>query len=679
MLVAVGERRFELRSSRLGPIARRGEAGRLALSAPADWEPGTYRVVLGLGDQRSGAELQARPGVAGVGLGVTAFALIHIVEANLSLFQPRAVVALLLSLAVGLAGLTVERHRIGSAQRRRLIEQLRAWPLPPVSGVTPDLVGVFPSPSGGDEVEASYLVRDVDAAIERALARGPVTLIIGGPGAGKSASSHRAARRVLGDRPAIVPVDGPALHALLRDPALAARNNALWWLDDLQRFLPHLDGSDLALLLDGDHTVLATMRDNAWKESLNAPGDEGERARRLRTLCHLIEIERGPSVAKSHAARDADPQPGRSYASEGSRGSPTAGTSGGRPAAGRLEARRDPVTWMGAAATALALSALGATIQADGFSAPKLRSVAAQMDDVRGQAQRAGLRTRYTFGPQVLHGSAQQSVGFILTPVSGHGSDELRIYDTRDGRLHERLSFRPATRGCRGLLVHRPRACGAFSGSGRTIVQHRSDAVDYAIVAAPVLTDVDHDGNREVLVAYRALADEFPPRVLRLLAMVTWNDASNTYALSALPGARGLSRFPVPRTTRKRMLGPSVALVDTRPGRQRTLHGDAVSSFRIFAGPIIATAIETPRLVGPHRVDSRVSVTLLTLAIKRGHPVLQAICVPVQARARAGPNEDQSALLLSVGRRMFRAGRENGIFATATPEAAGFGTSGVCE
>ena len=619
--------------------------------------------------------MQARPGVAGVGLGVAVFALIQIVEANLGLFQPRAVVALLLSLAVGLAGLTVERHRIGSARRRRLIQQLRSWPLPPVNAVTPDLVGVFPHPSGGDEA-GGHLARDVDTAIERALARGPVTLIIGGPGVGKSASSYHAARRVLGERPAIIPVDGPALHALLREPALWAPDSAVWWLDDLERFLPHLAGSDLALLLDGHHTVLATMRDKAWNEGISAAGDEGERTRRLRLSSHLIEIDRAPGVAQFLAAGDVNSRPAPSGAGDASS---TTGSRAAPPPARRREARRDPVPWLGAVATALTLSVLGATIHAHGFSAPKLRSLAAQMDDIRGQARHAGLRTRYTFGPRLLHGSAQQSVGFILTPLNGRGSDELRIYDARDGRLHQRLSFAPTTRGCRGLLVHRPRACGDFVGNGWTIVQHRAGAIDYAIVDAPVITDVDHDGNREILVAYRALAEEAPPRALRLLAMITWNETSSRYVLSAVPGARALPKFLVARKTRRRMLGPSIALVDTRLGRPRTLQGDAVSSFRLFSGPIIATAVETPRLVGPHRVDSVVSVTLLTLAISRGRPVVQAICFPVQARARAGPSEDQSSPLLSIGRRMRRAGRANGLFRAATPETAGSVTSGLCE
>jgi hypothetical protein len=115
-----------------------------------------------------------------------------------------------------------------------------------------------------------YVPRDLDPALDEALARGGLILIVGESTAGKSRAAYQsmyrlARNRRFGIRWLLVPV---AVHPKglreLLDQGLVLRNTVVW-LDDLDRYLG-IDGLDVELLdrLVGDPRrrvrVLATMR-----------------------------------------------------------------------------------------------------------------------------------------------------------------------------------------------------------------------------------------------------------------------------------------------------------------------------------------------------------------------------------------------------------------------------------
>jgi hypothetical protein len=70
-----------------------------------------------------------------VGLGGLAFGVIQVIQGTVAAFEPRPVVSLIFAVAVGLIGVTAERKRHLSVQRRALTSWLHAWPLLSISAV----------------------------------------------------------------------------------------------------------------------------------------------------------------------------------------------------------------------------------------------------------------------------------------------------------------------------------------------------------------------------------------------------------------------------------------------------------------------------------------------------------------------------------------------------------------
>jgi TPR repeat protein len=108
-----------------------------------------------------------------------------------------------------------------------------------------------------------YVPRDLDSALDQAVARGGLVLLVGDSTAGKSRAAFEAIHRHLGDRWLLVPSRRDSLRTLL-DAEIQFRDTVVW-LNDLERYVGP-DGLDEGLLrrLLGDGTrrivVLATMR-----------------------------------------------------------------------------------------------------------------------------------------------------------------------------------------------------------------------------------------------------------------------------------------------------------------------------------------------------------------------------------------------------------------------------------
>ena len=95
--------------------------------------------------------------------------------------------------------------------------------------------------------------------------------------------------RALPEQKLLIPFGGDALPSAIAAPALRAAE-AVWWLDDLGRFLPKLDGPSLDELLNGDHLVVSSVRADTWDALLKADGDAGEQARTLLAGAHTIHM-----------------------------------------------------------------------------------------------------------------------------------------------------------------------------------------------------------------------------------------------------------------------------------------------------------------------------------------------------------------------------------------------------
>jgi hypothetical protein len=561
-----------------------------------------------------------RLGATAVGLGALALAVIQILQSAVGAFEPRPAVAMMCALSVGLIGLTVERGRYLVAQARARAAALRVWPLPAVIAADPLALGVFPSqlPSVNAPL-GPYVPRDADPELVKALSDGGLTVVVGPEGAGKSRSVYEAARQVLPARTVLIPLDGAALGVILGDRAFSG-DELVWWLDDLERFLPYLDGRALTSLIEGPRTVVATMREAAWTTLSNASGGSGEQARRVVAAAHLIRIPAIPSAAESAAASRCYPGIdcrlgiGRALA-----GPPVkSDTKNSRaPSVTQVQRAHDAVFTTAAAASVGAVLVLGALVMSRGFSRPIQPAVGAQIDEIRELAAKRGSSTRFTLRGVQLHPGGRSHM-FVLSPEN-HGSDELRIYDEVEGQLRLRFSFRPSTRGHRGTLRAPPSD------------QQTAGTLDYWTSQRPIVADIDGDGTREILVSYsmRADFDEFGATV-RLPLIFGWDDTSRGYRVSALlsartalrPGCSALGRAVYAR-------GPYV-LRDGRPDRQQRVTACAVSSATVLrlsqqshTPRVIATATDATRN-GDVKKTRTLAVTPYLVTMSKGRPSVRA-------------------------------------------------------
>lgn len=532
-------------------------------------------------------------------MGGVVFALIQILQQTVGAFDPRPVVSLLVAVTVGLAGLALQRGRHVAARSGVLRGLLHVWPLRRIADVDPLTLGVFPpADAGRGSSLGPYVARDADDAVREALGEGGLVVLVGPERAGKSRTACEVARDSFGDRPAVVPASGTALAALLDDPSFTPPRDALWWLDDLERFAPHLNAPELAVLLDG-RTVVTTVRPQAWEELLRGSGDVGERGRRLAAAARVIALPAALSAAEADRAREL-----YSDSLDLTRGLAAALGAAPAPATPEApaptvrererEATGDRVFVLGLGATAASALVLALVVNTGGWAKPVAPPVSAQLDAIRQAAEREGSATVFA-SVEDLHGVSSHV--FVLAPRDGTPTAELRIYDEDDGWLRLRFSFRPRTRG----------------GDGGYAVVPPEDLQggdwDYDL-GRPRTVDIDGDGNSELVATYQLTVADEP---IKVPVVIAWDDYAQRYAISAaLPALQP----PIPGWLGAYFVG-AYTLADARTGTR--LRAGAVSEFRIVRDQrlIAARAIQG-------RGPARLAVTVYVLRLSRGRvtPVL---------------------------------------------------------
>src|SRR5690242_5354069 len=119
-------------------------------------------------------------------------------------------------------------------------EYLR-WPLPRIADTKPNELGVQESEIarrlGGPGTP--YATREIDVALDRALATKSVVIVVGESGAGKSRTAYEAACRNFNHDKVLVPKAAESLREALKSGLSSelGKGNILLWLDDLERYL----------------------------------------------------------------------------------------------------------------------------------------------------------------------------------------------------------------------------------------------------------------------------------------------------------------------------------------------------------------------------------------------------------------------------------------------------------
>ncbi|MDX6705763.1 MAG: hypothetical protein QOF69_3955 [Solirubrobacteraceae bacterium] len=340
---------------------------------------------------------RARVGATALGAAGVAFAVIQLLQGTVSAFDPRPVVSLALAVAVGIVGVTLERLRHTVGQRRVLSAALRAWPLMTVSDADPLALGVFPARAAMHSASgAPYVARDADQSVQEAARAGGIVVVYGPPRAGKSRTAYEAARLVLPDTPVVIPDGGAALRRAVEDASFVPPDGAVWWLDDLERFTQHLEGSVFEALVDTRWTVVTTVREESWRELLRAAGDVGDRARRLLAAATTVHLSSQLSAREYQAAGEL--YPGIDV-SGGIGEALSAGSDhkavpvGKRGEPRRTRQRLDPVLGMSIALSVAAVAIVASLVSAGGFAVRRAPRIGAQLEAIRQAAARAGKTT----------------------------------------------------------------------------------------------------------------------------------------------------------------------------------------------------------------------------------------------------------------------------------------------
>ena len=549
---------------------------------------------------------RTRLGVTALGLGGVVFAVIQILDHTIGAFNPRPGISALVAFAVGVTGLTLERARHNVAQRSFLTSVLGQWPLRPAATADPVELGVFPPREPGP-----YVPRTVDGRVDDALRHGGFVLLVGPKRAGKSRTAYEALRRTLPTSRLVVPAGGRAAAQLLADGSFRPSADATWWLDDLERFLPHLESRDLATLLIGAPTAIATIRDDAWRTLLSSAGDSGDQARRLLVGTTTIPISSELDDDERRAAAELYPTADLRRALGDALAADEDGVC--LPTAGAPEPperpARDPVLLLGLATTAALAGALLAVGLTSGFLTHVPPPIGKQIDRIRSAAERAGRPVARTLTGD-LHGFDQTSYVFVLrSPTSG--SDELRVYDDVDGTLRRRLDFRPKS--------------GGRSGSSTFVapkIQQTQAALDYALEDLQVV-DVNGDGHGELVADY-----SLPSYIgVRLPILVEWNDAAQRYDLFPLLPDATPAIGPNARLRPFAGFFHGLFTLDD-PADHRTLRSRGVTSFVVVptvahAPALLATATQATIRPGGR---SAVAVSVYDLQLGRGRPTGDLFC-----------------------------------------------------
>ncbi len=416
-------------------------------------------------------------GTAGAAGGV-ALALL-VVPALANTVKPTALGTALLTASLALVSTAAQRFSDRRKQLGGLEETIRTWPPEPLATADVTALGAYPG-RGPDGLPEPYRTRPrgEDAALRQALQNADIVVIHGPPGAGTSRAAAEAARTVLGDYAAVIPVNAAALESLASDNECCSRvlgKRVCVWLDGLDRFIEVLDSSVLLRLANMTRQVkiVATIRSSDWEELLTANGQPSETARIIANDACVIEL--GPrGTADELAVADVH--------GNALQATPTGGL--------------DPVWadgWLvaygaGLLATLTLMLIAGVTGFAGGLLNPP--SLQEQMSQITNQMLTRGgaggghivLDERVRFHAtdadswviavedtpshdrftNAVANCAPGSQSNCVTPAPR--SDELRIYDVHGGRLSLALDFRPSGVGTAAAELDTVPGAGAAGG-----------------------------------------------------------------------------------------------------------------------------------------------------------------------------------------------------------------------
>jgi len=414
---------------------------------------------------RKGAAASA--GVAG-GLALAGLLLPEVASTLRPTAAGTALVAIALALVTTAGQRWIERRR----QRSELVNAVRAWPPERLRVADPATLGVYP-PRGDDGEPGAYRPRAEDADLRKALRDSKFVVVLGPARAGKSRAASEAAREVLADVPAIVPLNADALRwfADAGIPLNLPEARMCLWLDGLDRFVAALDPLALQTLRAqaDDVRIVATIRSDEWEKLLGGTGQESEAARAVAGTAQVIELGPLPSGKSEPVSRDAD-----------------AWLAPVRPLAPPW---RDG--WFLALGGVLLLTIFVAvTGLAGDLVEPK--PIDEQMDQIKADLRGQGAGRRHVAIDERVRLHATEADSWLLVMQDGRNhdeyyaraakgrppparSDEVRLYDVKDGRLRLKLHFRAA-------------------GSGKT-------AGAWRVLGAgpPTAADYDQDGSDEII------------------------------------------------------------------------------------------------------------------------------------------------------------------------------------
>ncbi|MDX6692368.1 MAG: hypothetical protein QOG15_3825 [Solirubrobacteraceae bacterium] len=427
-----------------------------------------------IGSNAARKSAAAGAGLAG-GIAVAALVLPQLA----STFNPTKLGTALLAIVLALLTTAVQRWLERTKQRGALASAVRTWPPQRLAGADLGALGVFPA-RGSDGKPEPYRSRAEDDAVRAALQDAKVVVVHGPPSAGKSRTAAEAARQAFGSFPVIVPVNADAL-SWFADSGIKLdlpETRICLWLDGLERFIAALDPPALESLdsLGSDVTVVATIRTEEWQKLLGGTDQKSQTARTLAAGATTFEL--GPPPDRTSAG---DPEPAH-------------GNAALPPVRALSPPWRDAWFLLLGAGLLVTLVVTLFVGLAGNLVDPK--PISEQMDQIKTAALHgAGGRQRHVVidARVKLHPAEADSWLLVLEDGETHDefyagaangkgppphSDEVRIYDVRDGRLRLALDYQP-------------------NGTGSTAAEWRELGA-----GATLSADYDKDGSDEIIAGY---------------------------------------------------------------------------------------------------------------------------------------------------------------------------------